>query len=446
MPHTEAELRQMLATIGVGEVEELFDRAIPAALRLRGPLDVPPSLDEPALRLHLRELAAANADPLRAVSFVGAGTYVHPAPAAVDPIIRRGEFYTAYTPYQPEVAQGTLQAIFEFQSMVARLLGFEVANASMYDGASATAEAALMAMRVTEKTRVVVSAALHPWYRETLETYLGGGHGEIVTVPFDDASGATRPETVNAALDDQTAAVLVQSPSYLGVIEALPALAAAAHDRGALLIVAVPEAASLGLLRPPGSCGADVATGEGSSFGLGPSFGGPALGLFACQQKHVRQMPGRLCGETLDAEGRRGYVLTLSTREQHIRRGKATSNICTNAGLMMLSATVYLEVMGRRGIERVARLSHARFRQLRDRLAAAGFAPRFSGPAFDEYVVRVPRAAEVHARLAAQGIFAGVTLDGVNAPGLEDTLLLCATEANTDAQIERLVAALVEAR
>jgi glycine dehydrogenase subunit 1 len=445
MPHTDAELREMLRAVGVSDVEELFDRAVPPALRLGRALDVPPALDEMSLRAHLRALAGQNADPARAVSFVGAGFYVHPAPASVDTIVRRGEFFTAYTPYQPEVAQGTLQAIFEFQSMVARLMGLEVANASMYDGASSTAEAALMAMRVTGREKVVLSAALHPYYRDTIATYLDGGHGRLETVAFDGASGATDATALAQALDGQTAAIVVQSPNYLGVIEALPGLAAAAHDRGALCVVAVPEALSLALLRAPGACGADIATGEGMAFGIGPQYGGPALGLFGCSSKHVRAMPGRLCGETVDAEGRRGYVLTLSTREQHIRRGKATSNICTNAGLMMLAATVYLEVMGRRGLEAVARLSHARARTLRDKLAAAGFAARFAGPVFDELTVRVPRAAEVHAALAEQGIFAGVTLEGVEGPAdLRDCLVLCATEANDEAQIDRLVAALAK--
>ncbi|HTT70957.1 MAG TPA: aminomethyl-transferring glycine dehydrogenase subunit GcvPA, partial [Anaeromyxobacteraceae bacterium] len=405
-PHTPEEIREMLAAVGVDSLDDLF-RSVPEPLRLARPLAVRPPLDEIALFSEMRRLSARNevAHP----PFIGAGAYPHHVPPVVDQLLLRGEFFTAYTPYQPEVSQGTLQALFEWQTLVCLLSGLEVANASMYDGASATAEAALMAVRLTGRRKVVVSAALHPHYRRVLGTYLASTHDEVVTVPWN-AEGRTDQPALERAVDGATAAVVLGYPNFFGVVDRVDEAARLAREKGALSVAVTTEAVALGLLRGPGELGADVATGTFQSFGNPLNFGGPAPGFFAAREAHVRQMPGRLCGATLDKLGRRGFVLTLSTREQHIRREKATSNICTNAGLCALAATIHLALLGRRGLHDLARLNHARGRTLREAMRRAGFKLLFGGPTFNEMAFDVGDAEAVVARLAARGLAAGVAL------------------------------------
>jgi len=374
---------------------------------------------------------------------MGGGAYSHYSPTIVDHILSRSEFFTAYTPYQPEISQGTLQTIFEFQTLVCQLTGMEVANASMYDGSTATAEAVLMAERVTKRAKVIASSAVHPQYLEVVKTYVQHAGIDLELAPFDEKSGETGA-SLAAAVDDQTAALVVQSPNFFGCVEDLTALAHAAHAKGALLVVAITEPISLGLLKSPGACGADIVVAEGQSFGVPLSFGGPYVGLFATREKYARQIPGRLVGEAYDKQGRRGFVLTLATREQHIRREKATSNICTNEGLIALAATVYLETMGRRGIQETAHqcLQKAAY-AARQIAALAGFSLPFSGARFNEFVVRGPMPAnELLARLGREKqIDAGIALSRF-LPNHERDFLVSVTETNTRAQIDALVAGL----
>jgi glycine dehydrogenase subunit 1 len=363
-------------------------------------------------------------------------------PAVVDQVLQRAEFATAYTPYQPEVSQGTLQATFEFQTFVAMLLGFDVANASMYDGASAAAEAVLMARRVLPGRRVVwLSRALHPHYRATIATYVSGlGDVELREVPFA-PDGTTDATVLRDRLDDHTLCVVLGQPNVFGVIEDVVAIAALVRNAGALTVTATPEPLALALIRSPGSCGADIAVAEGQSFGLPLSYGGPQVGLFATREQYLRSMPGRIVGQTVDARGRRGFVLTLATREQHIRRERATSNICTNQGLCALAVTAYLSLVGRHGLRRLAEINFATAHDVADRLEAVGASAVFSAPFFNEFVVRVPEAARRWEALAEDGLVAGYPL-GEWYPELEDALVLCATECNTAAEIDRLVSAL----
>jgi glycine dehydrogenase subunit 1 len=407
-------------------------------MRLRRPLDVPPSTDEIGLLAEFRRLASRNA--VEHPPFVGAGAYAHHVPPTVDQLLLRGEFFTAYTPYQPEVSQGTLQALFEWQTFVTLLTGLEVSNASMYDGATAMAEAALMAGRLTERKRMVVSAAVHPEYRRVLATYLASTGDEIVTVPYG-ADGRTDLAALAKAVDDRTAAVILGYPNFFGVVDALPEAAAIARKAGALTVSATAEAVALGLLQAPGKLGADIAVGTMQSFGAGLQFGGPAAGFFAVRQDQVRQMPGRVCGATVDKEGRRGFVLTLSTREQHIRRERATSNICTNAGLMALAATIHLALLGKKGLAQLARVNFERARLLRDAMKRAGFAPRFSGPVFNEMAFEVGDAEAVVRRLAKKGIAAGAPLARwYPEDRLEGALLCAATELHSPELIELFAA------
>ena len=443
-PHTPEEIREMLAAVGVDSLDDLF-RSVPEPLRLARPLAVRPPLDEIALFSEMRRLSARNevAHP----PFIGAGAYPHHVPPVVDQLLLRGEFFTAYTPYQPEVSQGTLQALFEWQTLVCLLTGLEVANASMYDGASATAEAALMAVRLTGRRKVVVSAALHPHYRRVLGTYLASTHDEVVTVPWN-AEGRTDQPALERAVDGATAAVVLGYPNFFGVVDRVDEAARLAREKGALSVAVTTEAVALGLLRGPGELGADVATGTFQSFGNPLNFGGPAPGFFAAREAHVRQMPGRLCGATLDKLGRRGFVLTLSTREQHIRREKATSNICTNAGLCALAATIHLALLGRRGLHDLARLNHARGRTLREAMRRAGFKLLFGGPTFNEMAFDVGDAEAVVARLAARGLAAGVALGRFypDDPRMKAGLLCAATELHTPELIAMLAEAVREAR
>lgn len=437
IPHSPSDIAHMLATVGVATVDELF-RDIPAALRASGAIDLPPGLPEQAVRARLEALAARN-DGATMLSFLGGGAYPHFSPAVVDHVIQRAEFYSAYTPYQPEVSQGTLQAIFEFQTLVAMLFDMEVANASMYDGASATAEAVLMALRLQRRRpRVLLARALHPHYRETVRTYVeGAGEAELVELPFG-ADGRVDPAVLAAQLDVHTAALVVGYPNALGVIEDLDALAAAARAQGALLVTATAEPLALAVLKPPGACGAEIAVGEGQSFGVPLSYGGPGVGLFTTRAAHVRAMPGRLVGEAHDEQGRRGYVLTLATREQHIRRERATSNICTNHGLIALAATVYLALLGKHGLRALAHVNLARAHRAARRLTGGGrWRAAFDGPFFNEFAVRGRDAAAVLARARDAGVLAGVPL-GAWYPELDDALLIAVTEVHDDAALARL--------
>jgi glycine dehydrogenase subunit 1 len=433
-PHTPEDVRAMLDAAGAKSLDDLF-RSIPEPLRLRRPLEVPPALDEIALFAELRRLASRN--EVSHPPFAGAGCYPHHVPPAVDQLLLRGEFFTAYTPYQPEVSQGTLQALFEWQTFVCLLTGMDVSNASMYDGATATAEAALMATRLTGRKKIVVSAALHPEYRKVLATYLRSTHDEIVTVPFG-ADGRTDLGALEKGVGGDTACVVAGWPNFLGVVEPLPEIAQVARKAGALTVAATAEAVSLGLLESPGALGADVAVGSFQSFGNPMSFGGPAPGFFATREASVRQMPGRICGATVDKQGRRGFVLTLSTREQHIRREKATSNICTNSGLAALAATIHLALLGKAGLSHLARLNHARARALRDAMARAGIETVFSGPVFNEQVFDVGDAEAVVARLAKKGIVAGAPLARwyPEHPRAKGALLCVATELHSEELIE----------
>jgi glycine dehydrogenase subunit 1 len=443
IPNSPAERAEMLRAVGLETAEDLFS-SIPADLRLRAPLDVPAALSEPELLAYFDRLAAKNAAATRP-SFLGAGAYAHYAPTIIDALLQRSEFFTAYTPYQPEVSQGTLQAIFEFQTLVCQLTGLEVANASMYDGSTAVAEAVLMAERVTRRRKVIVSPALHPEYLHVTETYVSHAGIRLEQAGFDAATGQTTL-TDAAALDEQTAAVVVQSPNFFGCVEDLQALADAAHKVGALLVVCVTEAMSFGWLRAPGACGADIVVAEGQSFGVPLSYGGPYVGLFATRERFARQMPGRLAGVAYDKQGRRGFVLTLATREQHIRREKATSNICTNEGLIALAATIYMETLGRKGLQEVAHQCAQKAAYAARQISALdGFALPHSAPRFNEFVVRAPAAAEdLLRRLAAERNITGGLALARYFPDRPNDLLVCVTELNTRAEIDALVAGLKE--
>ncbi|MEW6734433.1 MAG: aminomethyl-transferring glycine dehydrogenase subunit GcvPA [Acidobacteriota bacterium] len=439
IPNSSEERAKMLAEMGVASIEEFFT-SIPEHLRLKQPLQLPAAYSEQDLIRFFKSLAARNADPNRTASFLGAGVYDHFRPVIIDTLISRSEFYTTYTPYQPEIAQGTLQAIYEFQTMLCQLTGMEVANASMYDGSTALAEAVLMASRITRRDKVFISQAVHPEYRAVVDTYLKHLGVTIETLPFN-TNGQTTLS--NSSIDDKTAAVIIQSPNFFGCLEELTYAADVAHKLGALFVVVVAEPISLGLLRPPGECGADIVVGEGQPFGIAPSFGGPYLGFFASRTQYQRQMPGRLIGQAFDHNGRRGFVITLATREQHIRREKATSNICTNEGLFMLMATVYLATMGRRGLQEVA------VQNLQKTAYAArtidsleGYSLLFNTPRFNEFVVKTPRpATEIVEKLLARNIIAGLPLARYY-KDMTNALLVCVTERHSRAQIDELVVAL----
>src|ERR1044071_117744 len=428
----------MLDSIGLKSAAELFD-SIPDNLLLRRPLNTPAALSESELLTRFEQMGARNAGARR-ISFLGGGAYSHYVPTIVDHIISRSEFFTAYTPYQPEISQGTLQAIFEFQTLVCQLTGMEVANASMYDGSTGLAEAVLMAERVTKRSKVVASTTTHPQYLEVVRTYVQHAGIHLDLVEFDEKTGQSW-QALAEAIDDSTAALVGQSPNFFGCVEDLAALADAAHAKGALLVVAITEAMSLGLLRSPGACGADIVVAEGQSFGVPLSFGGPYVGLFATREKYARQIPGRLVGEAYDKKGRRGFVLTLATREHHIRREKATSNICTNEGLIALAATVYLETMGRRGVQEAAHQCLQKANYTAKQIAAVnGFSLPFTGPFFNEFVVRGPvKAVELLARLGKEkGIDGGIALERFMSDRPND-FLICVTETNSRAQIDALI-------
>ncbi|MBI4514142.1 MAG: aminomethyl-transferring glycine dehydrogenase subunit GcvPA [Gemmatimonadetes bacterium] len=439
VPHSDADRADMMRVAGVRSVEELF-ADIPEKFRLPEPLDLPEPLSEwEAVRL-LQRLAAQNVGI--DACFAGAGMYDHHTPAALDHVLRRSEFTTAYTPYQAEVSQGTLQVIYEFQTMVCELLGMEVANASMYDGASACAEAALMARSIQRgRSAIVVSAALHPHYRTVLRTYGRGARLELMEVPWAE-DGRTDLDELRRRVDERTAAVILQNPNFFGVVEELDTGIAVAHDRGALAI-AVTDPIACAILRSPGECGADIAVAEGQPLGIPLSFGGPALGLLASREKFVRQMPGRIAGATVDADGRRSYVLALQTREQHIRREKATSNICTNQGLLALAATLYMALVGREGLRQVAETSaqnaHYAFERAQELTTVTPLFPR--SPFVREFALRTTRddSRTIIERGLAKGILAGVSLSRFPNLNVADGLLVAFTEKHSRSDIDRWI-------
>jgi glycine dehydrogenase subunit 1 len=430
LPHSDADRQAMLAKIGVASIDHLF-ADVPADKRLSGLFDLPTTKSDIEVERILGRMAGRNVAAGSVPFFVGGGAYRHHVPASVDHLIQRSEFLTSYTPYQPEISQGTLQYLFEFQTQVANLTAMEVANASMYDGSTATAEAVLMAHRLTKRRKAVLSGGLHPHYRGVVETVSGMADDAIVVLPPDPNGG----EAIAAAIDRDTSCVVVQSPSFYGHLVDLRPIAEKAHAAGALLIAVFTETVALGAIEPPGAQGADIVVGEGQSIGNALSFGGPYVGLFATRQKFVRQMPGRLCGETVDADGRRGFVLTLSTREQHIRRDKATSNICTNSGLCCLAFTIHMTLLGETGLTRLAALNHANAVKLAEALQAVPGVGVLNHTFFNEFTIRVPGdAAGVIERLAAKGVLGGIPVSRLEAdrPELADLIVVAATEVNTD--------------
>ncbi len=436
---TPDEQADMLASIGVSSVAELF-RGIPEDLRLQRPLNLPPMASEAELMQLMELLAGQNRLPQHA--FLGAGVYDHVRPLIIDTLVSRSEFYTSYTPYQPEINQGTLQAIFEYQTFICQLTGMEVSNASMYDGATALAEALLMAARLTNRYRVVLSEGIHPEYRAVCETYARRAGIELALAPLSE-TGTTLP--VEVLVNDATACVAVQSPNFFGCVEDIAPLAAAAQKHKALTVVTVAEAMSLGVLVAPGTVGADIVVGEGQSFGVPPAFGGPHLGFFATHEHFARQMPGRLIGQAYDAEGRRGFVITLATREQHIRREKATSNICSNEGLCALVASIFLATVGRRGLQELAQRNLQKAAYLKGVLTAVpGVTLTYSAPVFNEFVIRTPvPAADLVETLLEDDILAGLPLSRYF-PERTHELLVCATENTSRAAMDAFAARLAQ--
>lgn len=443
IPHTEEDVQIMLETIGVSSIRELF-RDVPDELYHTEPLQVPPALDEHNLFRHVAGLAAENANALDWVSFLGAGAYDHFVPSIVSAIIGRGEFLSAYTPYQPEASQGLLQSIFEFQTMISELTGMEVANASMYDASTALAESALMACQITGRSKVMVSQAVHPHYRQVLQTYLWTNARELVELPL--VNGITDREQIRTAMDEQTACIILQYPNFFGLIEPVAPAVRAAKDSGALSIVCA-DPVSLGVLKAPGEYGVDIVVGEGQALGNSMGFGGPMLGLFACRQEYVRRIPGRIVGQTTDIEGRRGFVMTLRTREQDIRREKATSNICTNEALCALAATIAMAALGKQGFRQVAETCTQKAHYAASALSQLpGVRLRFpETPFFKEFVIELPgNAAAIRDRMLEHRILAGLPL-GEFYPGMEGCLLICVTETRTRAEIDEFVSKLTEA-
>jgi glycine dehydrogenase subunit 1 len=444
LPLTKTDRQEMLKAIGISSTDELF-RDVPLSAQLKSPIShLPNHASEFEVERHISKLAAKNVAADSCPSFLGAGAYRHHVPASVDQLLLRGEFLTSYTPYQPEVSQGTLQYLFEFQTQVAMLTGMDVANASMYDGATSTAEAVLMANRITKRERVVISGNLHPHYRETIATMSDLTGFVCDALPTAPKGG----EALAGKIDTTTSCVVVQYPDFFGQIQDVTQLAAACHAQGALLIVVVTEIVSLGLLKPPGAMDADIVVGEGQSIGNGLNFGGPYVGLFTCREKFLRQMPGRLCGETVDVDGKRGFVLTLSTREQHIRREKATSNICTNSGLCALAFTMHLSLLGEAGLTKLAELNHAKACQLAESLKSIPGCKVLNDTFFNEFTLQLPRnASDVVDALAKRPILAGVPVSRLypSEKELDHLLLVTATELTTEDDMHALVQALTEA-
>lgn len=432
LPHSAADRAALCAAVGVSNIDSLF-ADVPQAARLKTPLPLPPAAGEATVARTFQRWAAQNAHNQSHLSFLGAGIYNHHVPASVDALIQRGEFLTSYTPYQPEIAQGTLQYLFEFQTQVAELTGMEVANASLYDGSTACVEAVQMAMRVTGRRRALLSSGLHPEYRQVVETYAKttGFHSDTV-------------ESLSDKLSDDLACIVVQYPDFFGNPHDYRTLTAAAHAKGILVVAVVTEILALGLLEPPGTWGADIVAAEGQSLGNMPNLGGPHVGLFACRLQHLRQMPGRLCGETVDADGKRGFVLTLSTREQHIRRDKATSNICTNSGLCALAFTIHLSLLGSNGLRRLAEVNHAHACLLADGLAKLPGVTIKTPNFFNEFVASFPvKSKDVIISLLRKRILAGVPLDRFF-PDRSNELLIAVTEQTDAVAIDSYIAAVKE--
>ena len=439
LPLSDDDRQAMLAQIGAASIDDLFVD-VPESARLSAPVNLPSHQSELAVTRHMEKLAGQNVAAGSVPFFVGAGAYRHHVPASVQHLIQRGEFLTAYTPYQPEISQGTLQYLFEFQTQVARLTGMDVANASMYDGSTACGEAVLMARRITKKKKAILSGNLHPHYADVVETQTRFTDDEIARqVPVSQGG-----EDLIALVDEETSCVVVQNPDFFGHLNDLSPLAARVHEVGALLIVVVTEVVSLGAVKSPGEMGADIVVGEGQSIGTSLNFGGPYLGLFAAREKYLRQMPGRLCGETVDADGNRGFVLTLSTREQHIRREKATSNICTNSGLCALAFTIHMALLGEAGLRQLAAVNHARAVMLADAMAAVPGVAVLNEAFFNEIAVRLPQpAAPIVDTLAEGGVLAGVPVSRLT-QGADDVVLMAATETTTEDDIAQLQSALKE--
>jgi glycine dehydrogenase subunit 1 len=427
LPKSESERREMLDAIGVESAGELFSH-LPEAVKLNRPLNLAAGISEYEIVDYFRQRASENANGY--ASFLGAGVYNHYRPVLVDTVVSRGEFLTSYTPYQAEISQGTLTTIFEFQTMICQLTGMDVANASMYDGSTAVPEAAMMAVRATGKGRVLVAKTVHPEYRQVLQTYAKHQGMPVEEFGYDADAGTIDLEDLERRMDDLTGAVIVQSPNFFGIVDQVKAAADIAHKRGALLVVVFTEAVSLGLLEPP--AGADIVAGELQSFAISPCYGGPFAGIIATREKFIRQVPGRLVGQTIDSRGNRAFCLTLSTREQHIRREKATSNICTNQALIALMATVFMTVYGKQGLRQLAEQNLAKAHYL-----AGKSTPRFTGKFFNEFVARVSNPEDLNKALLKKKIIGGLPL-GPMYPELADCVLLCATEMSTRASMDQL--------
>jgi len=432
IPHTEEDVKKMLEVIGLKKVEDLF-RVIPKESELSKPLNLPEPLSEPDLIRHLQGLQV----PVTS-SFLGAGAYHHFIPAVVSSLVSRSEFYTAYTPYQPEISQGTLQAIFEYQTLMCQLTGMEVSNASLYDGGSSLAEAVLMAHRITRRKKILLSETIHPEYRKVIQTYIDPDQQEIVLIPFKKDEGRTDEKVLSELLNEDVSAVVIQNPNFFGVIEDLHSIGKKVHDLGGLMIVGFSEAVAYGILQPPGAMGADIVAGEGQSLGIPVSYGGPYLGIFTTQEKFIRNMPGRLVGETVDLEEKRGFVLTLATREQHIRRERATSNICTNEGLCALMATVFLSCLGKEGLKELAMINLSKAEYAKKAVSRIrGCKPNFTAPTFNEFVLQIEKEPEeVLEKLKKEKILGGLPLAKFY-PELHHHLLITVTEMNTKEEIDR---------
>ena len=444
IPHTERDISRILKAVGATSLEDILG-SLPAGLRVRGPLNLPKGLSEQELKSLLKGLGEKNTTVEECSSFLGAGAYNHYIPSVVPALVSRSEFYTSYTPYQPELSQGTLQAVFEYQTLVCQLTAMDVSNASLYDGASATAEAVLMARRITGKHGVVLSSALHPEYRDTVKTYLKGSGDHISEVMHCTEEGRTLPEALANAVNDTTACVVVQHPNFFGSLEDVGELAGVIHEKKGLLIVVTNETVSLGLLKPPGELGADIAVGDNQSFGNPVSYGGPYLGFMATKTEYIRQMPGRIVGQTVDKNGQTAYCLTFATREQHIRREKATSNICTNHGLCALAASVHMVSLGSKGLKNLAHLNLSKAEYLKARLAEAGVKPAFTSPTFNEFTVKVGKDPDaVLKTLLKKRIMGGLSLKNFY-PALSSHILVAATELNSKEEIDRFAVEVTKA-
>lgn len=442
IPHTQKDISKILEAVGASSIEDVLSN-LPAALRVKGPLNLPKGLPEQELKRALKELSEENSTIEEFSSFLGAGAYNHYIPSIVDNLISRSEFYTSYTPYQPEVSQGTLQAIFEYQTLVCQLTGMDVSNASLYDGASAVAEAVLMAKRITGQEQVLLSKALHPEYRETVKTYLKGSGDHIQEIDFSAKTGATLAETAGAAINDNFACLVVQHPNFFGSLEEVDKLAELAHSKKGLLIVAVTEPVSLGLLKPPGELGCDIVVGENQSFGNSLSYGGPYLGFMATKTEFIRQMPGRIIGQTVDKNGKRAFCLTFATREQHIRRERATSNICTNHGLCALAASIHMTSLGKTGLKKLALLNLSKAEYLKEKIKGLkGASIAFESATFNEFTIKTDKDSEkVLKALAKKKILGGLSLKRFYKE-LPGHILVAATELNSKEEMDRLAAEL----